>query len=456
MYATTLTANDIVFSGASWWVDGGVAEGMDVLTGIERVSHGGVGEILLVGGGGYANRTAAEAAMGANDVLLFASTPGAVSDTDAAVNSVVEQAANGTAVGIDANAATDGVGGDVTYTLSNDAGGRFAIDATTGVVTVANGALLDYETAASLLITVRATNALGAFSEQSFNVQLEDVVAVTESGSNGSDTIVGTVEPDLIDGGKGKDTLYGAGGDDSLSGGNGKDKVYGGEGNDSLSGGNGKDKVYGGEGDDGLDGGKGKDKLYGDAGNDGLDGGKGKDKLYGGDGDDVLSGGKGADRIQGGDGIDTASYASSSGRVKINLNNTKQKGGDADGDKLFSIENVTGSEHNDRITGDKGANVLDGAGGNDRLDGKAGNDTLIGGDGRDVFTFKKGYDHDTIADFGGNDIINLSFKGVDSFKDLKALMTETGGNVVIDFGKGDVLTILDHSIASLHKDDFHF
>ena len=34
----------------------------------------------------------------------------------------------------------------VTYCLTDDAGGRFAIDANTGVVTVADGSLLDYET----------------------------------------------------------------------------------------------------------------------------------------------------------------------------------------------------------------------------------------------------------------------------------------------------------------------
>ena len=50
-------------------------------------------------------------------------------------------------------------GDTVTYSLTDDAGGRFAIHPTTGVVTVANGALLNYETAASHGITVKATDA---------------------------------------------------------------------------------------------------------------------------------------------------------------------------------------------------------------------------------------------------------------------------------------------------------
>ncbi|MCH9052989.1 MAG: hypothetical protein IIA72_18320, partial [Proteobacteria bacterium] len=51
---------------------------------------------------------------------------GAVSDSDGAANSVAESAANGTVVGITA-LATDADGTDtVSYSLSNDAGGRFA------------------------------------------------------------------------------------------------------------------------------------------------------------------------------------------------------------------------------------------------------------------------------------------------------------------------------------------
>ena len=42
------------------------------------------------------------------------------------------------------------------------------------------------------------------------------------------------------------------------------------------------------------------------------------------------------------------------------------------GDSLTSIENLTGSAHDDTLTGDAGPNVLD---------GRAGADTLDGGDG---------------------------------------------------------------------------
>ena len=66
--------------------------------------------------------------------------------TDANVtgNTVAEGAANGTAVGLTA-LATNTSGQPVSYTLTENAGGRFAINSTTGVVTVANGSLIDYE-----------------------------------------------------------------------------------------------------------------------------------------------------------------------------------------------------------------------------------------------------------------------------------------------------------------------
>src|SRR5207244_356838 len=62
--------------------------------------------------------------------------------------SVAENATNGAVVG--ALAGTDPDAGTIfSYTLIDNAGGRFAINATTGVITVANGALLDYETSTS-------------------------------------------------------------------------------------------------------------------------------------------------------------------------------------------------------------------------------------------------------------------------------------------------------------------
>ena len=107
-----------------------------------------------------------------NDVDEF--DVGAVTDANPAANSVAEDAIVGTAVGITASASdADATNNTITYTLDDDAGGRFAIDSITGVVTV--NAALDYETATSHNVTVRATSADGSFATQSFTINVTDV-----------------------------------------------------------------------------------------------------------------------------------------------------------------------------------------------------------------------------------------------------------------------------------------
>jgi hypothetical protein len=94
-------------------------------------------------------------------------------DQDHAPNAVEEDAADGTLVGITARALDPDRGDTVTYSLINDAGGRFAIDATTGVVTVADGSLLDFETAASHTIRVQASDGT-LTSVRSFSIAITD------------------------------------------------------------------------------------------------------------------------------------------------------------------------------------------------------------------------------------------------------------------------------------------
>jgi hypothetical protein len=125
-----------------------------------------------------------------NDVDEF--DVGAVTDSDAAANSVAENGTIGTAVGITASASdADATTNAITYTLDNDAGGRFAINGSTGVVTV-NGAL-DYETATSHSVTVRATSADGSFSTQSFTIMVTDVNESGVSAISDTDAAADTV-----------------------------------------------------------------------------------------------------------------------------------------------------------------------------------------------------------------------------------------------------------------------
>ncbi|GAB5442642.1 MAG: hypothetical protein Fues2KO_29910 [Fuerstiella sp.] len=95
----------------------------------------------------------------------------AVSDANAAVNQISEVTTNGSTVGITAAAQdNDGSTNAITFSLDDNAGGRFAINGSSGIVTVNNAALLDYESATSHSITIRATSADGSFSTQNYSV----------------------------------------------------------------------------------------------------------------------------------------------------------------------------------------------------------------------------------------------------------------------------------------------
>ncbi len=91
---------------------------------------------------------------------------GSVSDTNATTNAVNENAAIGTTVGITASASdADATTNGITYSLVSDDGGRFAINSSTGVVTVA-GAINRETDGPTRSITVRATSADGSFTDQ--------------------------------------------------------------------------------------------------------------------------------------------------------------------------------------------------------------------------------------------------------------------------------------------------
>ena len=98
---------------------------------------------------------------------------GAVTDTNATHNVVFESAGVGTAAGIKALATDADKTATVSYSLSDSAGGRFAIDATSGVVTVAGA--LDAEAATSHTIEVTATSSDGSMSTAQFTILVGDV-----------------------------------------------------------------------------------------------------------------------------------------------------------------------------------------------------------------------------------------------------------------------------------------
>ena len=89
--------------------------------------------------------------------------------------------------------------------------------------------------------------------------------------------------------------------------------------------------------------------------------------------------------------------------MNINLAGATATGGDAEGDTLLHIENVSGSAFDDRITGDSENNRLVGLEGDDTLVGGMGDDELIGDDGND--SLSAGIGNDTLTGGAGDDVL---------------------------------------------------
>ena len=165
-------------------------------------------------------------------------------DADAGINTVLENSAAGTSVGITATASdADASNTAVTFSLTNTAGGRFVINATTGVVSVAAGAVLDFEAATPHGIVLRALSADGSTSDTAYTIAIGDVAetVVLLNKTSAANTLTGGESSDTINENGGNDTLSGLGGGDVINVGIGNDLVNGGSGNDIIDGGVGTD-----------------------------------------------------------------------------------------------------------------------------------------------------------------------------------------------------------------------
>ena len=340
------------------------------------------------------------------------------------------------------------------------------------------------------VVEVSASDGINS-SVRTLSVSVTNVVGVTINGTSAANVINGhtpvagqpmpTDEEDEINGGSGNDSISGLGGNDILNGGVGADTMTGGTGDDIYVVDSAKDVV------DETDGGGDdlvqssvtfslSDALHakGDIENLTLTGkakvnGTGNalaNIIIGNVSNNVLAGLGGADRLDGGLGTDTASYATSGVGVNVSLKTGQGIGGDAEGDTLVNIENLTGSAFNDtlegdgvtnylvgglgtdtvsyahatagvtvtlastgwqntvgagrdklsgfeniigsalddKLTGSKVANVLTGGDGADLLNGGAGADTMIGGTGNDIYVVDNAGD---VVDETGGDGIDL-------------------------------------------------
>lgn len=250
---------------------------------------------------------------------------------------------------------------------------------------------------------------------------------------SGVETIIGTAFVDTLTGDGAVNVLLGGDGGDLLDGGLGADTLIGGAGNDQywvdsvddvvvedLDGG--ADRVWTSLGVYSL--GANLESLsytdvgdftgYGNDLDNGFSGGVGNETFFGGQGDDKFQGSLGADTFYGGDGRNSVDYSKSKLANIINLVTNINNGGDAEGDVLFDVYQISASNYDDVVTGDDkdnvvygrgGIDIIHGGGGNDKLDGGAGADILYGGAGDDTYTIDEAADQTIEAANEGVDTV---------------------------------------------------
>jgi hypothetical protein len=251
--------------------------------------------------------------------------------------SVAENSAAGTQVAT--LSATDAdAGGTHSFSIL---GGSALFEVVGSALRVKAGASLDFESAASHTLTLRATDAGGLSVDRAVTVVVTDVNEAPvaraskrdshdDDGGRGGDRDDRDYvearqvrearegddehgrddnhEDDRRDDREGNDL---ASAKDASRDGDSDDKHGGREADDRAGtqgigrgGGNGADSLSGTAADDTLKGDNGSDTLWGGGGHDKLDGGNADDVLWGGNGDDTLDGGNGADWFDAGTGAD--------------------------------------------------------------------------------------------------------------------------------------------------------
>ncbi|WP_281379131.1 S8 family serine peptidase [Chthonobacter rhizosphaerae] len=379
------------------------------LAGNDRLM-GSAGADKLDGGAGIDTVDYSASGAGVDVDLARGSQSGGFADGDTviAVENVTGSAHADTLAGTaGVNAITAGGGDDI---IKGDAGAdKIAGDA--GVDTI------DYAAStAAVRVDLAKAAQTGGFAQGDKLTGIENAI-----GSAFGDVLTGNAAANTLTGGAGDDRLTGAGGGDNLVGGDGHDTA------DYTRSGAGVvvnlSSGLGSGGDAAGDVLSGIEAIVGSGRNDALTGDANANVLTGGAGNDTLAGLAGADRLDGGKGIDTADYTATSVGVTVDLAAGTGSGGDAAGDILVGIENVTGSGHADRLVGSALANVLVGGAGDDILAGRGGADRLFGGDGIDT------------ADY------SASAAGVDV--DLSRTTAQKNGDA-----KGDVLASIENVIGS--------
>ncbi len=246
---------------------------------------------------------------------------------------------------------------------------------------------------------------------------LKDIGVPIAQATNAADTLYGFNQiDDNIDGAAGNDTLHGLTGNDTLNGGTGNDTINGGTGNDIL-----------------------------------LDG-SGNDDVFGGSGDDVFIAGTGQNDYDGGSGSDTVDFSAFSRAINVNLATGSTSGGTsgnaAGNDTIVGIENIVGTNGNDRLIGSSTANTLSGGNGNDTILDAGGNDDVFGGAGDDVFIAGTGQnDYD-----GGSGSDTVDFSAFSRAINVNLATGSTSGGTSGNAASNDTLVNIENIIGTRGSD----
>ncbi len=324
-------------------------------------------------------------------------------------SATVSESANGSTVFYTATTTdADTTGETITYSLTDNAGGLFEINSSTGEVTLASGQSLDYETATSHNITIQSSDGTNT-TDHNVTINVTDIaenIVLADGGVTFADT--GVTETSIT-GGTGNDIITGSSGDDTITGRTGDDTIDGGAGTDTLVMSSNAEYYEFWDNNDGSwsiwdnNSPWGSPSISGDD----LDTFSNIEKIQfadktftltdfveGTSGADTLNGTADDDWIMAYDGNDTITGAGGSDHLQGGLGNDNLNGGDGN-------DALLGSEGNDILTGGDGADHLNGGADNDTLTGGAGNDTIGGGGGTDTAIYSGNWSDYTITENSG-------------------------------------------------------
>lgn len=200
-------------------------------------------------------------------------------------------------------------------------------------------------------------------------------------------------------------------------------------------------------------GGNGYSHFQGAGGDDILGGGAGQDDFLGSPGADYMDGGSlfGADGTSASDSID---YRYSPSAVTAYLDGRLGVGGDAQGDRLVSVEQLYGSAFADRLYGSTDANVVLGDRGDDVIHGLDGDDVLLaGGDGNDLVYGDAG--NDRLAGDAGSDRLDggSGFDTADYQNADAPVRVDLRSGAVGGGAAGDTLVSIEAVVGTYGGDD---